>query len=153
MKRLNKKGFTLIELLAVIIILAVLSLIAIPAVMGRVRTARQDTFIQQGKTFIEAAQTEYASDIVGTSGSWCKSISTIDIERGDKKSPINNNNITGYVKYDADAKTWKAYISDSENSAEVESTSTRDVIQIKNKEGSSFVNYQNLATDGTCPTE
>ena len=37
----NKKGFTLIELLAVIIILGILMIIAIPAVTSYIQSSRQ----------------------------------------------------------------------------------------------------------------
>ena len=42
MKRLNNKGFTLIELLAVIVILAIVVAITIPAVLSSINSARRD---------------------------------------------------------------------------------------------------------------
>ncbi|MBO5375413.1 MAG: prepilin-type N-terminal cleavage/methylation domain-containing protein, partial [Bacilli bacterium] len=41
----NKKGFTLIELLAVIIILGVLMIIAIPSVTEYIQTARKKAYV------------------------------------------------------------------------------------------------------------
>ena len=48
-----KKGFTLIELLAVIIILGVLMIIAIPAITKIIQNAREDTAINSVKTFVK----------------------------------------------------------------------------------------------------
>ncbi|MBO5138237.1 MAG: prepilin-type N-terminal cleavage/methylation domain-containing protein [Bacilli bacterium] len=57
MKNNNNKGFTLIELLAVIIILGVLMMTAIPAVTKYIENSRKDTFWQTAKSYIDAART------------------------------------------------------------------------------------------------
>ena len=44
MKKINRKGFTLVELLAVIVILSVLVLVAMPAVTRLMTTARVNSF-------------------------------------------------------------------------------------------------------------
>ena len=59
-KKLNKKGFTLIELLAVIIILAILIAVAVPAVTRYLTGARKDTFVSNAKSAIQAV----ADDVV-----------------------------------------------------------------------------------------
>ena len=46
MKRLNKKGFTLVELLAVIVILGIIMLVAIPAVTGYITGTRKEGFLE-----------------------------------------------------------------------------------------------------------
>lgn len=53
-KKLNKKGFTLIELLAVIIILALLIAVAVPAVTRYLSGARKDTYVSNAKAAIQA---------------------------------------------------------------------------------------------------
>ena len=52
MKRLNKKGFTLIELLAVIVILAIVVSITIPAITNTINDSKNNTM----KVAVDAAQ-------------------------------------------------------------------------------------------------
>ena len=58
MKR-NKKGFTLIELLAVIVILAILILLATPAVVGLMNKAKFNAFKLEVSSIEEIAKTAY----------------------------------------------------------------------------------------------
>jgi len=68
MKRnINKKGFTLVELLAVIVILAVLALVAMPNVTRLMNDSRKNAFITEVENFVTYAQTSYTnSQISGT---------------------------------------------------------------------------------------
>ena len=50
----NKKGFTLIELLAVIIILGILMVIAIPAVTNYITKSRKEAYITTAKSYSDA---------------------------------------------------------------------------------------------------
>ena len=52
----NKKGFTLIELIAVIIILGVIFLIAIPSVSSIIMNSRKKTYLLDADRFIGAAK-------------------------------------------------------------------------------------------------
>ena len=54
MKKANKKGFTLIELLAVIIILGVIMLIAIPSVTQQITNSRKNSYIDTASSYISA---------------------------------------------------------------------------------------------------
>lgn len=62
MKKLNKKGFTLIELLAVIVILALLVAVAIPAVTKYLNTSRKGVFADNAAAAISAVR----NDIIAT---------------------------------------------------------------------------------------
>jgi type IV pilus assembly protein PilA len=52
----NNKGFTLVELLAVIVILAVILLIAVPNVFGIIDKSRSDTLVSNAKMMASAAR-------------------------------------------------------------------------------------------------
>ena len=64
---LNKKGFTLIELLAVIVILALLVAVAVPAVTRYLNTARAGVFANDAATAISAVRNEVMASNVLTS--------------------------------------------------------------------------------------
>lgn len=59
-KKIDKKGFTLIELLAVIVILAVLILFAMPAVMNLMEKARKNAFKDEVMKILDDVETAYA---------------------------------------------------------------------------------------------
>ena len=65
MKKLNKKGFTLVELLAVVVILGILMLVAIPAIQKSIQNSKKGTFANSSKEMINAVKSEYANDNLG----------------------------------------------------------------------------------------
>ena len=67
MKTLNKKGFTLVELLAVIVILAIIILFALPAVIGTMETARAGTFKNEVNAVIADFQTAFSRETMMSS--------------------------------------------------------------------------------------
>lgn len=62
MKKLNENGFTLIELLAVIVIMGILMLVAIPAVSRTIENSRKDTFVDVAKSYANAVRNMWAAD-------------------------------------------------------------------------------------------
>ncbi len=68
MKRLNKAGFTLIELLAVITIMGILMMVAIPSVSRTIENSRRDTFADNALTYISTVRNSVLSDEVTCGG-------------------------------------------------------------------------------------
>ena len=62
MKKLNTKGFTLIELLAVITIMGILMMVAIPTVSRTIENSRKDTFIDTVNQYINGTKNMWAAD-------------------------------------------------------------------------------------------
>jgi type IV pilus assembly protein PilA len=57
LKAKDKKGFTLVEVIVVLVILAILMAIAVPALTGYIGKAREGAAKGEGKTVLTAAQT------------------------------------------------------------------------------------------------
>ena len=157
MINLNKRGFTLIELLAVITLIGILMLLAIPSVSSIVENFRTDSFVTNAKTYANAAKKLWTSD-----GLYCGSepklsstvvdgdyyilIDTTDetlfplLESGGK-SPWGNRDVKGYIriKRSEDGKKTKYYVAltdgihaiydDKDNPVEVDLIKGQDVIR------------------------
>ena len=70
-----KKGFTLIELLAVIIILAILMVVAVPNVLSTLNDAKEKTFVTQAQSIWKAAEQKFIVDSLTGSQSKCYDLS------------------------------------------------------------------------------
>ena len=64
MKIKNQKGFTLIELLAVIVVLAIIMIFAIPSVMTAMNNAKKGAFKTYAQKILNAAQAQYQSEVL-----------------------------------------------------------------------------------------
>lgn len=76
----NKKGFTLVELLAVIVILGVLLMIAVPAIQNVINKSKKNSFESQAKLIIENVETMLSATEIEK-----KPTSTCYIKAGDIK--------------------------------------------------------------------
>ncbi len=108
----NTKGFTLVELLAVIVIMGILMMVAIPAVSRTIENTRKDSFVNTAKNYANAALTQWTAD-----GFSCDSITSSAVANGTYyieintkstdapellqqggKSPWGNRDVAGWVK-------------------------------------------------------
>ena len=84
---MNKKGFTLIELLAVIIILGILMIIAIPSVTKYINDSRKSSYIDTAKELVGAARNlvnEGSLEMYDTDATYYIDISCLKTENGGK---------------------------------------------------------------------
>ena len=100
-----KRGFTLVELLAVLILLGVVSLIAIPSIGKILNRSREKARESTKNELIKAAKEYYADNIreLPDDGSHkCLSVSEIEesgyISNDDIVDPTTEKKLTGYVK-------------------------------------------------------
>ena len=100
-----KRGFTLVELLAVLILLGVVSLIAIPSIGKILNRSREKARESTKNELIKAAKNYYADNIreLPDDGSYkCLSVSEIEesgyISNDDIVDPTTEEKLTGYVK-------------------------------------------------------
>ena len=83
MKKTNKKVFTLVELLAVIVILGVLLMIAVPAIQNVIRNSRKKSFESAAKLALENVETMASAERTGNTLAECYiPIGSIELERG-----------------------------------------------------------------------
>ena len=112
-KKTNKKkvkGFTLIELLAVIIILGVLMIIAIPAVTSYISNSRKSSYVTSAKEIIGGARTLVNSGRLGmydTSVTYYIPVSMIPSENG-TRSPYGDFT-QAYIGVIYDGQGYKYY--------------------------------------------
>jgi len=119
MRKGDKKGFTLIELLAVIVILAILVAVAIPAVTRYLNQARRGTFANDASTMIEAVRNEYLTSMSTPKTIYNKAAVNELLEKKLKKSPFGAEySDDSYVQVKKDTNgniTYHVCLSDDSN--------------------------------------
>lgn len=103
---MNKKGFTLVELLAVLVILSIIMLIAVPSTLNVLDRNKKDSYISDAKKLITLAETKLRSDmsieyptgnqivVIGLS-----SLNNGDIDTTADGDKYNNNNSYVAISY------------------------------------------------------
>ncbi len=153
----NKKGFTLIELLAVIVIMGILLMIAIPAMTRYMENARKDTFVDTAKSYSNAVADLWASDGLTCGGTVSTAVdvdkyyyvpfsssgsisagagsgeTTIDLIDQGGKSSWGGRNIQGYVLIHVTAsgtnRKTKFYVAMSDGTHGIPITSTTSLVE------------------------
>ncbi len=103
---MNKKGFTLIELLAVIVILGVILVIAIPSISAAILNSRKNSFVATANEFVDGARLITLNDPskLPSTGTSIIPISEIKLEKGSStKSPFGKTYTPDsgvYINYD-----------------------------------------------------
>lgn len=118
-----KKGFTLIELLAVILILAVISVIAYPKVIDTIGASRLTAYNVSKSNIVDAAKLKYLADVNSTSITEYTVQDLID---------------TGYIK-----KGTKNPLTDEDydNNTKVLITNNKGVVRYEYVEGKTLYDY------------
>jgi len=109
---MNRKGFTLIELLAVVIILGIIMMIAIPAVSNIIHDTRKSTYVDTALSYIDAVEKAVTARKLKILEDGSANYIPVDIIKLDKsgvKSPFGewrkiNQNIR-YAAFDDDEVT------------------------------------------------
>lgn len=142
MKKLNKSGFTLIELLAVIVILGVIMLIAIPSVSSIIANSKKNTYVSSAQTLITGARNLVLSTSTGLPDNSWKALSTTEFN---SLSGINNEiSTTTYSKaYAIQVKNIAVERGSNTKSAYglVLDTNLSYVVALVRKDNSSKVDY------------
>ena len=117
----NKRGFTLIELLAVITIMGILMLVAIPTVSRVIENSRRDIFVDSAKSYANTVRNMWTADEFTCNGVKASAVPDGDyyvlintnnyaseklpklLESGGK-SPWGNQDVNGYVRINVSTK-------------------------------------------------
>lgn len=99
--KLNTKGFTLIELLAVVVILLIISVIAIPSISAAIERnkakkneAQKDVLESYAELYYENNKNSYPGGI----STFCIKISDLDLTKAEIKD-ADGNEFKGVIKY------------------------------------------------------
>ena len=142
MKKLNRKGFTLVELLAVIIILAIVVGITIPAVLTTINNTRKKAYESAVSSVADWVDRQYQAYLVGNND-----VATVDSYW--KAACVDTNGIKSSCTISTDflsaagVKPSNFDLSSASNSITINKTTGRSCVKLL---GSSTGDYQNKET-------
>lgn len=119
-KKTNSKGFTLIEVIAVVIILGVLLLIAVPSISNYIAGSRKSTYVNQMKQMVNTVASSISAmklpyNIEENEGIIVP-FDQINLEKGGKKSPYSEFNYDNcFILVVYNGKNYDYYISALDN--------------------------------------
>lgn len=151
----RKKGFTLIELLAVIALLSILFILAIPGVLELYNNAKDSTFIDQARSIFNTAEKQYLSEQISelnSNSEYCHGVNS-----DGKTLELNGNSSVYYdVKLDESGKVIKLVVSDGAMSYEFNSNDNKkfidavDIVNNSNENKGIYVKKGNNVASITC---
>ena len=141
-----KKGFTLIELLAVIIILAILMVVAVPNVLGTLNDAKKKTFVTQAQSIWKAAEQKFIVDSLTGSQSKCYDLS----------NPLDLGTVSDSISYvvEMDVQTGKVVsinVLDTTQNFKASGTTTNGITVSVESSNTALVCGGSAYLDGTIP--
>jgi len=98
--KLNKKGFTLIELLAVVVILLIISVVAIPSISSAIERNKAKKNAAQIDVIESYAEIYYENNknYYGSINSFCVNVNVLDLTEAEVKD-ADGNEFVGSVRY------------------------------------------------------
>ena len=111
----KKNGFTLVELLAVVAIIAILILLAMPNIMKMFNQAKKKSFITEVQQIYKTAQQQYMKDsLSATSTEYAYAKSSDNIKCSKELMMTGRGEIRYFIELDRNGKVIRYYATDGE---------------------------------------
>lgn len=143
----NKKGFTLIELLAVIIILSVLMLIAVPGILKLMDNSKQNAFVTQAQMIYKTATEQFVVDSTSKNLSngvtYCKDIN--NSASSNKLELTGNDKVYYKIQMDSEGKILNYHITNNVYSVKDDANGNKDISSINSDKVKTGTDYEEVS--------